>query len=148
MYEIEHKYLVKDSSFKAMATSSRHIRQGYLCREPERVVRVRIADDTAFLTVKGRTVGDTRIELEYPVPVSDAEVMLTLCTGDILEKTRYFVPYEGHTWEVDVFGARHEGLVTAEIELTSSNEKYEIPGFVGENVTGDPRYYNSNISKF
>ncbi len=144
-FEIEYKYLVKNDSFKATATSFFHISQGYLCKEPERTVRVRIKDNKGFLTVKGKNSGAVREEFEYEVPYEDAENMLKMCLPPILEKTRYIVPFEGNIWEVDVFGGEHQGLMTAEIELSSKDEEYRIPGFVGENVTGNPAYYNSNL---
>ncbi len=144
-FEIEHKYLVKNDSFKELASSFSHILQGYLCKEPERTVRVRIKDKKGFLTVKGKNIGSIREEFEYEVPYADAEKMLKMCLPPILDKTRYVVPFEGHLWEVDEFGGVRQGLVTAEIELSSKEEEYVIPGFVGENVTGNPLYYNSNL---
>ena len=143
--EIEHKYLVVYDSYRDMATDRVEIRQGYLSRAANCVVRVRILGDRAFITVKGKTAGDTRLEYEYPIPVDDARDMLALCSGNIIAKTRYIVPYEGFTWEVDEFAGHLEGLVIAEIELTSSGTQYKRPPFVGENVTGNPRYYNSNL---
>lgn len=143
--EIEHKYLVKNDSYKQLATSFQSISQGYLCREPERTVRVRVRDDKGFLTVKGRNHGSVRDEFEYPVPYDDALRMLGMCMPPILEKIRYIVPFEGHVWEVDEFHGNRAGLVTAEIELHSEDERYDIPSFVGENVTGNPAYYNSNL---
>lgn len=144
-FEIEHKYLVMDDSFMGMAVSSRRIVQGYLSSRPDCVVRVRIYGDEAFLTVKGRNHGDTRLELEYHIPMEDAQKMLPLCEGKVLEKVRYIVPYHGFTWEVDVFEGHRRGLVTAEIELPASDTHYDIPPFVGENVTGNPEYFNSNL---
>ncbi len=144
-FEIEHKYLVKDSSYRTMASSSIDIRQGYLSKEPARTVRIRIKGDRGFLTVKGITVGDTRHEYEYEIPLSDAEEMIKMCEGKILEKRRYIVDYEGMKWEVDEFHGSHEGLVVAEIELHDSQKSYKLPPFVGENVTGNPAYYNSSL---
>lgn len=143
--EIEHKFLVKNDSYKEMSISSWKIRQGYLCRDAERTVRVRIKDDRGFLTVKGVTQGASRSEFEYEVDLHDAELMLDMCLPPILEKTRYLVPYEGHVWEVDVFEGHRAGLVTAEIELKTESEKYTLPGFVGKDVTGVLEYYNSNL---
>ena len=130
--EIEHKYLVKNDGYVGMSMASHHIRQGYLSRVPERVVRVRTYDDKGFITVKGKNQGDT-------------EAMLSLCEPPVIDKVRYIVPYAGFTWEVDKFESK-TGLVTAEIELPESGIQYELPPFVGDNVTGDPRYYNSNLS--
>lgn len=143
--EIEYKYLVKNDNYKDLATSRTHILQGYLNREPERTVRVRVKGDKGFLTVKGKNSGASRLEFEYEIPKSDAEEMLSLCHEPILDKTRYLVPFEGHIWEVDEFHGMREGLVTAEIELRSESEHYALPDFIGENVTGDPKYYNSNL---
>ena len=144
--EIEHKYLIINDEYVAMSVSSHHIRQGYLSRNPERTVRVRIYDDKGYLTVKGKNRGDTRLEFEYEVPIADAEGMLALCPSPVIDKTRYIVPFGGFTWEVDCFELPVK-MVTAEIELPASNAKYQLPPFVGKNVTGDPHYYNSNLGK-
>ena len=143
--EIEKKFLVRDDSFKRMAECSCRIRQGYLCREPERTVRIRIRDGMGFLTVKGKNQGAARLEFEYEIPVSDAEEMLKLCAGKILDKTRYIVNYKGYTWEIDEFYNLDKPLTVAEIELPSVDAEFEIPLFIGEDVTGDPRYYNSML---
>ncbi|MDE6548117.1 MAG: CYTH domain-containing protein [Muribaculaceae bacterium] len=143
--EIEHKYLVKNDGFRKLASSSCRISQGYLCREPERTVRVRIKGEKGFITVKGKNDGATRMEFEYEVGVGDALEMLRMCVPPVLEKTRYLVPFEGHVWEVDEFHGALEGLVTAEIELSSEEESYARPPFLGEDVTGNPAYYNSNL---
>ena len=146
--EIEHKYLVVGDSYRGMACSQRHIRQGYLSRDPERTVRIRIVDEKGFITVKGITAGDTRLECEYEIPLEDAESMLKICLLPLLEKIRYIVPYKGKIWEVDEFKGDQASLVMAEIELESSDEKYELPPFAGENVTGNPDYYNSNLTTY
>lgn len=143
--EIEHKYLVINNGFREMATDVKEICQGYLCRTPERVVRIRTKGDKGYLTVKGKTIGASRLEFEYEIPYEDAIAMLDMCEGNILIKSRYIVPYEGYIWEVDEFHGSREGLITAEIELPDENTKYTIPTFVGENVTGNPAYYNSNL---
>lgn len=143
--EIEHKYLVKNDNYKEISTASFHIMQGYLSREPERTVRVRIKDDKGFLTIKGKNKGASRAEFEYEIPLEDALSMLDMCLPPILEKVRYIVPFDGHIWEVDEFFGDRSGLVTAEIELKSDDEDYGHPDFIGENVTGDSRYYNSNL---
>lgn len=143
--EIERKYLVNDSSYKTLASGKVEIRQGYLNRDPERTVRVRTFGDKGFLTVKGKNRGEVRLEFEYEVPISDALEMLALCGGDIVEKIRYFVDYDGLTWEVDEYIRRLEGLVVAEVELPAEGCQVVLPPFVGEEVTGDPRYYNSNL---
>lgn len=149
--EIEHKYLVINDDYLAMCDlrQTRQITQGYLNRAPERTVRIRITRTpeatVAFLTVKGLTTGDTRREFEYPVPVEDARAMLSLCDGNLIEKTRYIVPFGGHTWEVDIFGGVRTGLRVAEIELPESTHDYPLPPFCGPEVTSDPHYYNSAL---
>ena len=144
--EIEHKFTVSSDVYRNLAERSEHIAQGYLSKDPERTVRVRIIGTSAFITVKGRNHGDTRLEFEYPVPVEDAGQMLGLCIAPVIDKVRYYIPYHGHVWEVDEFHGSLEGIVTAEIELSESGENYAIPPFVGKNVTGDPRWYNSMIA--
>lgn len=144
--EIERKFLVENANFEAFSTRSYEITQGYLSRRVDATVRVRIRDDKAFLTVKGRNQGIVRDEWEYEIPVSDARDMLDRCAeGAVLSKTRHIVPFEGHVWEVDVFHGSHEGLVVAEVELPSDDAEFPLPTFVGKEVTGDPRYYNSNM---
>lgn len=145
--EIEHKYLVNDDSYRSMSSSVREIRQGYLSRVPERTVRVRTVDDKGYITVKGLTRGFVRLEYEYEIPAEDARELLGLCQPPILEKRRYIVDYAGKKWEVDEFMGHLSPLVLAEIELASEDERYDLPPFIGKNVTGDPRYYNSNLSK-
>lgn len=143
--EIERKYLVRNTDYKHMSKGKTDICQGYLTRRLEGTVRVRVKGDRAYLTVKGKTVGDTREEFEYEVPVSDALSMLKMCEGSVISKTRYYVDYEGMCWEIDEFHGANEGLVLAEIELTASEQGYSLPPFVGEDVTGNPMYYNSNL---
>ena len=144
--EIEHKYLVATDGYKPMAVAAHIIKQGYISREINGTVRVRVIDDTACLTIKGRTVGDTRSEFEYAIPVADAEEMLaTLCVQPIISKTRHIVPFCGNTWEVDEFHGALSGLTVAEIEIPESGYEYALPDFVGKNVTDYARYYNSNL---
>lgn len=144
--EIEHKYLVISDQYKLMSELKSEISQGYLSRTPSRTVRVRIKDDKGFLTVKGITEHDSRMEFEYQIPKTDAEEMMAFCECVPLQKTRYIVNYCGNRWEVDEFHGKLEGLVLAEIELKHSGEHYELPPFVGKNVTGDPKYYNSALN--
>ena len=143
--EIERKFLVKNDSFKDIAISHSNIRQGYLSRAPERTVRIRIKDDRGFITVKGKNSGAVRLEFEYEIPFADAEKMLSLCSGKILDKTRYNVKFGGYLWEIDVFYGLDEQLTVAEIELPSADASFEMPDFIGEEVTGNPRYYNSML---
>lgn len=145
--EIEHKYLVISNEYRTMATSSHVIRQGYLSVDKERTVRVRTIDNHGFVTIKGKNRGAMRQEFEYEIPAADADEMLeTLCLKPIIEKCRYIVMFDGEKWEIDEFKGTLSGLVLAEIELPDVNHKYSIPKFIGKNVTGDPRYYNSVLS--
>lgn len=143
--EIERKFLVKDDSFKSEASSSYDIRQGYLNKDPERTVRIRICGDKGFLTVKGLTHGIARKEFEYEIPFSDALEMLDLCEGNVLSKTRYIINFEGMKWEVDEFHGKYRGLTLAEVELPYENYEVTIPDFVDREVTGDSQYYNSSL---
>jgi len=145
--EIERKFLVDSDEFKK-GTEGVYIHQGFLNTDKNRVVRVRIYGDNAYLTVKGITKGATRTEFEYGIPGEDAETMLSeLCEKPTVEKHRYRVEYGGHVWEVDEFHAENEGLIVAEIELTKEDEKFEKPSWAGEEVTDDPRYFNANLVK-
>jgi adenylate cyclase len=143
--EIERKFLVSDPSWKTGNGSL--LRQGYLSKTPERTVRVRLADDAAWLTIKGITTGTSRAEFEYRIPCADAAELLKLCDGPLLEKTRYRVEYRGHIWEVDEFHGDNEGLVVAEVELQQENESVELPPWIGDEVTNDVRYFNSNLAR-
>ena len=143
--EIERKYLVKDDSFRSLAKGT-HYRQGYLNSAKERVVRVRTIDDKGFLTIKGITTGATRLEYEYEVPLRDADDMLNeLCEIPLIEKNRYKIKYKGLIWEVDEFFGENQGLIFAEVELETEDQQYEKPEWIGEEVTGDPKYFNSNL---
>lgn len=146
--EIEHKYLVKNQNYKKFAKNVISIKQGYLSRDPERTVRIRLWDNDGYITIKGKNQGDCRAEFEYRIPYQDAVKMMGLCVPPVIEKRRYIVDYQDHRWEVDEFEGSLAPLVLAEIELSSSEEKYDLPDFIGENVTDDPRYYNSNLGKF
>lgn len=138
--------MVISDSYKDMAIARHEIAQGYLSRVPERTVRVRLRDDEGFITIKGENNGAARDEYEYPIPADDARSIIdSLCEGAVVSKTRFIVPFAGMTWEIDEFHGRHEGLVIAEIELPDEDAEYELPPFVGKKVTGDPRYYNSNL---
>ncbi len=146
--EIERKFLVKDRSFISQAEAAVSIRQAYISTDPDATVRIRIRDKEAFLTVKGRNSGAIRDEWEYPVPVADAEEMARrLCGGFAIDKTRYIVDHLGWKWEVDIFHGHHEGLILAEIEMPSADSNPPLPPFIGPEVTGDPRYYNSTLSR-
>lgn len=142
--EIERKFLVDGEGWRSGQGTL--YRQGYLSTEKERTVRVRITGDSAALTVKGITRGATRAEFEYPIPVADAAQMLdTLCRRPLIEKRRHVLEHGGLTWEVDEFLGDNAGLVVAEVELTREDQAIERPPWLGEEVTGDPRYYNANL---
>lgn len=146
--ETERKFLVTDTSYRRLAHNHEEITQGYLSTAPDATVRVRIKGSMAFLTVKTRNIGATRDEWEYPIPPGDARDMLSApgCSA-VIDKTRYYVNHGGLTWEVDEFHGRHEGLVVAEVELEREDAPYEKPPFAGDEVTGDPRYYNSTLAR-
>jgi adenylate cyclase len=145
--EIERKYLVRSDDWKALA-KGKYYRQGYLSTVKERVVRVRTIDDKGFLTIKGITVGVTRSEFEYEIPAEEANLMLdNLCEKPIIEKFRAKIPHAGLVWEVDEFHGVNEGLVVAEVELKDEQTAIDLPPWVGEEVSGDPRYFNSNLIK-
>lgn len=145
--EIERKFLVEDESWKDGSTEGLVCWQGYLASDKTKAVRVRILGEWACLTIKGATTGITRSEFEYEIPVSDAESMMELCGDAIVEKIRYRIAHGGMTWELDVFEGANAGLVMAEIELEIECQLFEIPPWAGEEVSGDPRYYNASLSK-
>lgn len=145
--EIERKFLV-NGDFKSCAFASHHIVQGYLSSVPERNVRVRLYDNTAFLTIKGKSSngGLSRYEWEKEIPANEAKELLLICEPGIIDKTRYLVKAEKHTYEIDEFHGNNEGLVIAEIELAYENESFFRPEWLGEEVTGDKKYYNSQLT--
>ena len=147
--EIERKFLVKDDSYKQLAYHSSRIAQGYICSMRGRTVRVRIRDDKGFLTIKGPAdeKGLGRYEWEKEIPLDEAQELMKLCEPGMIDKTRYLVRSGKHIFEVDEFYGDNEGLTIAEVELASGDEEYEKPAFVGEEVTGDVRYYNSFLMK-
>ena len=147
MQEIERKFLVrKDGSYKAMASSHSHIRQGYMACKGA-TVRIRLRDDKAYLTIKGpsRNGGLSRFEFEREILVEEADEMFKLCVGGVIDKTRWIVPYEGHIFEVDEFHGINDGLLFAEVELKTEDEHFEKPPFLGPEVTGNRQYYNSHL---
>ena len=149
MIEIERKFLVTSEAFKAEAHSETKIVQGFLTVDPERTVRIRIKGEQGFLTIKGisNEAGTTRFEWEKEIPVDQAASLLKLCLPGIIDKVRYEVKLEDHLFEIDIFEGDNEGLIVAEIELSSVNETYPKPDWLGEEVTGDLRYYNSQLSE-
>ena len=148
--EIERKFLVKDSRFKELAFSSSRIAQGYICSSRGRTVRVRIRDEKGYLTIKGPAGenGLSRYEWEKEIPLDEAQELMKLCELGMIDKTRYLVQSGSHVFEVDEFYGENEGLVVAEVELSSENESFEKPDFIGEEVTGIAKYYNSFLMKF
>lgn len=145
--EIERKFLLTGDRWKSLAEGTTY-RQGYLNSVKERTVRIRTIDDRAFLTIKGLTVGASRMEYEYEIPAADCNEMLdALAEKPIIEKKRYKVPFEGLTWEIDEFFGENVGLIVAEVELESEDQAFNKPEWVGEEVTGDPRYFNANLIK-
>jgi adenylate cyclase len=148
MQEIERKFLVA-GEFKSLASKATRITQGYLCSVPERTVRVRIKGEKGFITIKGigSNSGASRFEWEKEIPVPEVEELLKICEPGVIDKTRYLVPAGKHTFEVDEFYGDNEGLILAEVELASEDETFEKPEFLGQEVTGDVRYYNSMLLK-
>ena len=142
--EIERKFLVVGDAWRQ--GEGIPYAQGYLNRDAQRTVRVRIAGERAFLTIKGKSTGATRAEFEYEIPVADAEQLLPLCDGAVIRKKRHRVGHAGNTWEVDEFEGDNAGLVVAELELDSEEQPYQRPAWLGREVTGDPRYYNSSLA--
>jgi CYTH domain-containing protein len=142
--EIERKFLVTGDGWRQGAGVA--YAQGYLNRDPQRTVRVRIAGDRAFLTVKGASNGATRAEFEYEIPLEDASKLMELSDGPVVTKRRRVIEHAGSTWEVDEFEGENAGLVVAELELESENQAYAKPDWLGREVTDDPRYYNSSLA--
>jgi len=147
--EIERKFLVKNLNYKSESFEKKCIKQGYLNSNKNRTVRIRVSDDTGFITIKGKSNknGISRFEWEKEIPVTEAEELLLLCEPTIIEKTRYLIKVGYHTFEVDEFAGENSGLVVAEIELNSEDEVFEKPNWLSKEVTGDLKYYNSSISK-
>ncbi len=147
LQEIERKFLVT-GDFKMFSASHQRMVQGYMCSDSKRTVRVRISGDRGFITIKGRSKdgGLSRFEWEKEIGLKEAEALLDLCEPGIIEKVRYLVEYEGHVFEVDEFLGDNEGLLLAEIELSSVDEEFACPDWIGEEVTGDRRFYNSYLS--
>ena len=143
--EIERKFLVKGDLWRSLGTGESY-KQGYIPTQDQTAVRIRIVGDRAYLTIKGKNQGMVRAEFEYPIPLSDAEMMLaTLCRPPFIEKIRYRIPQGDLIWEVDEFSGENQGLILAEVELQSEHQAIAIPTWIGQEVTADPRYYNSNL---
>jgi len=143
--EIERKFLVKDDQWRRFGPGVRY-RQGYLTTEIERTVRVRVVGNKGFLTIKGKTRKSKRNEFEYEIPIKDARWMLdVLCKKPLIEKIRYTIKYKGLIWEIDEFLGVNEGLILAEVELSAEDQVINLPEWIGQEVTGDPAYYNANL---
>ena len=145
--EIERKFLLKNDNWKALVKEEILIKQGYLNSEKERTVRVRTYGDKGVITIKGKTNNLTRKEFEYAIPLTEALQMLEIAEKPLIEKTRFIVINNGNTWEIDVFEGMNKGLLVAEIELESESEKFEIPEWIGQEVSTDPKYYNACLIK-
>ena len=146
--EIERKFLI-DIEKLGTLENGYDIKQGYIQTKDKTTVRVRVKGNEAFLTIKGKNVGATRLEYEYFIPVIDANEMLQmLCAKPIIDKTRYLIEHKKHTWEIDIFHKENDGLVVAEVELESEDEMVELPDWIVNEVTDDARYYNSNLLEF
>lgn len=145
--EIERKFLVIGDAWRTLGEGKAY-RQGYIPTPDARTVRVRVAGNQGYLTLKGPALGLVRSEYEYPIPLEDANEMLeTLCDPPLIEKTRYRIPIQNLVWEVDEFWGENAGLIMAEVELTDADQSIEMPDWIGQEVTGDPRYYNSQLRK-
>jgi len=146
--EIERKFLVKNDLWRDAVVSASRMKQGYLTSKGNASVRIRIANDKAFLNIKSATLGIRRLEFEYEIPLTDADEMLAaVAEQPFIDKTRYKVKCGGHIWELDVFEGENLGLIVAEVELASEDESFEVPPWSGEEVSEDPRYYNVNLVK-
>ncbi len=146
--EIERKYLVNSMAWKVKADEGTRLLQGYMANTEKVAIRVRIAGEQAWLTLKSASAGIRRLEFEYFLPVADAKQMLQeFCHGQVIHKTRYRLPLNSHIWEIDVFHDANEGLVLAEIELENEQESFALPGWIGQEVSADIRYYNAYLSQ-
>jgi CYTH domain-containing protein len=143
--EIERKFLVKGEEWRKYSDPVTYS-QGYIIADAERTVRVRVAGEQGFVTIKGKVEGISRKEFEYLIPKKDAMELFSLCINHLVEKKRSKINWEGKLWEIDDFSGNNQGLILAEIELSSEDETFSIPPWIGEEVTGDPRYYNSYLS--
>ena len=143
--EIERKFMVKEGDWCKQKPTK--YRQGYLNSAKERIVRVRTIDDKGYLTIKGLTVGASRMEFEYEIPRQDADTLLDICEKPLIEKNRYKAENGGFVWEVDEFFGENQGLIVAELELENEDQYFPKPDWIGEEVTGDTRYFNSNLVK-
>ena len=146
--EVERKYLVCNDRWRSQVVRQYTIRQGYLCVDPERTIRVRLRDRVGFLTIKGKSNGIVRAEYEYEIPASEASELLdTLCLRPLIEKTRHCVEFSGLTWEIDEFSGENANLIIAEVELASAEQAISLPDWIGMEVSRDRRYFNAYLSQ-
>jgi len=146
--EIERKFLLRNADWQLDANQGAQYEQGYIAGSELASVRIRTEGEDAFINIKSATLGVTRQEYEYPVPLDEAqEILSSLCAKPLIKKTRYIVHDHGNEWEVDVFAGENEGLIVAEIELQSEDQSFELPSWCGREVSDDPRYYNVNLAK-
>ncbi|MEM6298132.1 MAG: CYTH domain-containing protein [Bacteroidota bacterium] len=145
--EIERKFLLKNSDWEKLHSQKISMRQGYLNTHPERTVRVRVSNQSATLTIKGKTQNTTRQEFEYQIPFEEGGALLNLCEKPLIEKVRFIVKYQDKVWEIDRFEGENEGLVVAEVELDHEGEEFILPAWIGEEVSHDPRFYNASLIK-
>ena len=144
--EIERKYLVKSPPLH-LAEKRFHIKQGYIVNDQKQVIRIREKEDEYFLTIKGNQIGISRLEYDFPISKKDAnELISNFCRDTIIEKTRHYLRFKDHIWEIDEFHKKNQGLVVAEIELNSENENFELPSWVEKEVTSEKKYYNMNLA--
>jgi len=145
--EIERKFLVDKIELKKVLgrVESNYCAQTYLSKDEDKVIRVRVLGNKGFLTIKSKVTGISRDEFEYEIPLTEAQQMISIFGTSVIEKTRYYIPIDNHTWEVDVFEGENKGLIVAEIELSSESELFEKPIWIIKEVTGDLKYYNSNL---
>lgn len=147
--EIERKFLIKPAKWARLAKpAGKQLRQGYISTDPNKTIRVRVTADQGWLTIKGISTGATRLEYEYEIPLFEAVELLDNFAENELAKTRYEITYAGKLWQVDVFSGENEGLIVAEIELTSEDEPFELPEWIAEEVTHEEKYYNSNLTRY
>ncbi|MCZ4225478.1 CYTH domain-containing protein [Pedobacter rhodius] len=146
--EIERKFLINYPEWERLVKPfGKQLRQGYILTNPDKTIRIRVADAKGWLTIKGISTGATRLEYEYEIPLEEAIELLDNFSENELEKTRYEINFEGKLWEVDVFSGDNDGLIVAEIELASEDEQFELPDWIAEEVTHEKKYYNSNLTK-
>jgi len=146
--EMERKFLVNHNKWQDLTKpEGKQLRQGYILSDPNKTIRVRIADKQAWLTIKGISVGATRLEYEYEIPLEEAAELLDNFSENELEKTRHEITYAGKLWEIDVFSGDNDGLIVAEIELQAEDEQFDLPDWIAEEVTHEKKYYNSNLTK-